>query len=74
MRDQRKDEDRVEYLARVLHEYMNNYGFDETLYFDGADCDGLCLAEDLCAAVGIDPQVDDGWSWRKELEHLIDEK
>ena len=61
MREQREDEDRVEYLAKVLYKFMNktNAG-SESMVFDGVECDGFCLAEDMLAAVGVyTDEIDD---------------
>lgn len=59
MREQRKGEDRIEYLARVLYEFMqeNWVAAECTIMFDGVECDGMCLAEDFVSAVGV--AVDD---------------
>ena len=43
---QKDKESRLEYLSRVLEAYMQNYGYD-TIDYDEATCDGLCLAEDI---------------------------
>ena len=72
MRCQRQGEDRVEYLVRVLHEYMDVNAV-ETVHYDGVECDGMCLADDFCNALNIDPEDDEeNFSWKKELEKLID--
>jgi hypothetical protein len=55
MREQRQDEDRLEYLVKVLHEFMNNTGAGEhTMTYDGVVCDGLCLADDFINETGVD--------------------
>lgn len=48
-------EPRIEYLARVLHKLMNTTcAGEETIDYDGTTCDGLCLAEDIIAELGIE--------------------
>jgi len=55
---QKKDESRIEYLARVLHELMDNtIAGEETIDYDGVTCDGICLAEDIINELNID--IDD---------------
>ena len=52
---QRDDEERIEYLARVLHELMNNtIAGEETIEYDETTCDGMCLANDIAAELGLD--------------------
>lgn len=54
MREQKPDEPRIEYLARVLHEFMNNsIAAEITVFYDDAQCDGMCLAYDFMAELGI---------------------
>lgn len=47
-------ETRLQYLSRVLIEYMAEYG-DHTIEYDGTECDGECLAEDIASAVAVLP-------------------
>jgi hypothetical protein len=55
MRDQRSDEDRIEYLAKVLYEFMHMTIAGEcTIFYDDADCDGMCLAQEFMDALGIE--------------------
>lgn len=52
---QRDGESRIEYLVRVLHELMNNtIAGEETVDYDGTTCDGMCLANDFAAELGMD--------------------
>lgn len=49
---QKEDESRIEYLLRVLEEFMQNTIAGEiTIEYDDAVCDGMCLAEDISNAV-----------------------
>ena len=32
--------------------------FETTVFYDGADCDGLCLMEDIELELGLDDQED----------------
>ena len=43
------DETRIEYLSRVLVAYMeeNPCAAEYWIGYDGAECDGWCLAEDI---------------------------
>lgn len=45
-------EQRIDYLLRVLNQYMDCFGDGQILY-DEAECDGVCLAEDICNEVEI---------------------
>ena len=57
MREQLPDEPRIEYLAKVLHEFMNNsIACEITMFYDDANCDGACLAADFLAelSMGVD--------------------
>lgn len=55
MREQHKSESRVEYLVRVLHDFMHNTSAgQEEVDYDGARCDGFCLAEDIANELNID--------------------
>jgi hypothetical protein len=57
MRDQRPDEDRIEYLAKVLHEFMDKTCAGEcAIFYDDVECDGLCLAYDVLAELGIEEE------------------
>ncbi len=48
MIDQHQDESRESYLMRVAAEYINRFP-DLTIEYDGTECDGYCLAEELAA-------------------------
>ena len=52
---QRSDETRLEYLARVLCQFMRENGAaaECTIDYDGATCDGYCLANDIAAELGV---------------------
>jgi hypothetical protein len=56
MIDQRENESRIEYLARVLHAFMeaNGIAAECTIDYDETTCDGLCLALDFLHELGID--------------------
>ena len=56
MREQKPNEDRVCYLAMVLHEFMEKNGVaaECVIEYDGVECDGYCLAEDFINALDID--------------------
>lgn len=43
---QHNDESRIDYLLRVLDVYMDQHGH-HTISYDEADCDGVCLANDI---------------------------
>lgn len=43
---QQKDEERIDYLIRVLEAFMAEYGYNSVEY-DETTCDGMCLAEDI---------------------------
>ncbi len=48
MREQLQDEDRLEYLAKVLHRFVTTTNAGQCrIEYDGAICDGLCLAYDI---------------------------
>jgi hypothetical protein len=52
------DEPRIDYLVRVLHEFMNStIAGEQTIDYDGTTCDGLCLARDFADELGIDIDV-----------------
>lgn len=47
---QREGEDRKTYLVRLAIEYINSesgYDHNQQIFYDEAECDGYCLAEDL---------------------------
>ena len=47
---QRDGEPRIEYLARVLHELMeNSIAGEQTIDYDETTCDGMCLANDFAS-------------------------
>lgn len=60
MIEQRKDESRIEYLARCLFEFMESNGTaaECTLDYDETTCDGYCLAQDIVDEVGVDLEAD----------------
>jgi hypothetical protein len=49
--EQKENEKRKEYLVRLAIEYIIEHtgyvGVDDYLFYDDAECDGYCLAEDL---------------------------
>jgi hypothetical protein len=52
---QRENEERIEYLARVLNSFMaDTIAGEETIDYDGATCDGSCLAQDIVDELGFD--------------------
>ena len=52
----RENESRIEYLARVLHAFMDeNWAAAVcTIDYDETTCDGLCLAQDFINELGVD--------------------
>lgn len=49
---QKENEPRVEYLLRVLEVFMDcTVAGEQIIRYDGADCDGFCLAEDIANCV-----------------------
>lgn len=55
---QKPDEDRLKYLAKVLHEFMQDtVAGEETIDYDGATCDGQCLANDFASALDMDMEI-----------------
>ena len=55
MLEQKKGEDRLEFLARVLFHFMNDtHASGETIDYDGTTCDGYCLAQDFMDELGLD--------------------
>lgn len=57
MIEQKESESRIEYLSRVLTAFMQetDAGY-ETIGFDGAECDGMCLAQDIADEVSMLPE------------------
>ena len=55
-----KNENRKDFLVRLAIAFLNeNSGYsleNDTLYYDDAECDGYCLAEDLKAEFNIDDE------------------
>ncbi len=49
-------ETRLQYLARVLIEYMDFFE-PGLIHYDAADCDGQCLADDIQTAVESLPDL-----------------
>ena len=51
----RKDEPRIEYLARVLHAFIDENGIaaECTVDYDETTCDGYCLAQDFIDELNI---------------------
>jgi hypothetical protein len=49
--EQKQNEDRKTYLVRLAIEYIiqhtGYFGMDDELFYDEAECDGYCLADDL---------------------------
>ena len=49
--EQKENEKRQEYLVRLAIAYIIEHtgyvGVDDYLFYDDAECDGYCLAEDL---------------------------
>jgi len=49
--EEKKGEKRAEYLVRLAIEFIKThsgfYGVDDRLFYDDAECDGYCLADDL---------------------------
>ena len=55
MIEQLENEERIAYLVRVLHEFMKStIAGEQTIGYDGAICDGHCLAQDLADELGVD--------------------
>ena len=56
--EQKENEDRKTYLVRLAIEYIKEHtgyvGMDDELYYDEAECDGYCLADDLRIEFDID--------------------
>lgn len=52
MREQLQDEDRLEYLAKVLHRFVTPTNAGQCrIEYDGVTCGGLCLAYDIITEV-----------------------
>ena len=49
---QKEGEPRLQYLVRVLKEYMDTGYGNGTIEYDEAECDGPCLADDFEIEVG----------------------
>jgi len=44
------DQDRKDYLIRAVVAYIEETkGFAETVFYDGTECDGYCLIDDIKA-------------------------
>ena len=55
--EQRKNEDRKTYLIRIaiaVIDASTGYSHDEEIFYDGVECDGGCVAEDLRIEFDID--------------------
>ena len=52
----RENEPRIEYLARVLYQFVreNEIVADQTMDYDDAECDAYCLAQDFIDELDID--------------------
>lgn len=59
--EQKENEDRKTYLVRLAIEYIKEHtgyvGMDDGLFYDEAECDGYCLADDL----RIEFDIEDEW-------------
>lgn len=55
------NETRLVFLTRVLVAYMAEFEPDGLIHYDGADCDGQCLADDIQAMTDLDlaPDLND---------------
>jgi hypothetical protein len=43
--------ERKNYLLRIAARYIREHAPEETIFYDGTDCDGACLADECeCAA------------------------
>lgn len=50
---EKEGESRIEYLCRVLRTFMERtVAGEQTIEYDGAICDGRCLANDIEAELG----------------------
>ena len=51
---QKEDEKRIEYLTRVLHEFMKKtIAGEQTIDYDETTCDGMCLANDIASELNM---------------------
>ena len=50
MREQHKGEDRKDYMLLVAAEYIRENWPDGMIFYDDAECDGYCVADD-CESV-----------------------
>ena len=58
---QKNQENRLEYLTRVLYHYFqNNPVNDYTIQYDGTECDGSCLIDDLLIELGLTAEEIEG--------------
>lgn len=56
MIEQREGEPRIEYLTRVLIEFMDQtIAGEQSIDYDETTCDGYCLAQDFADELGVDP-------------------
>lgn len=52
---QKENEERINYLSRVLYKFMDNtVAGEEVIEYDGTECDGFCLAQDIVNELDID--------------------
>ena len=55
---QKKGEERINFLVRVLHEFMDSTIAGEVrIDYDGVKCDGFCLSNDIAAELNIDVEA-----------------
>ncbi len=58
--EQKENEERKEYLVRLAIAFLReNSGYslqNDTLYYDEAECDGFCLADDLTIEFDIEDE------------------
>lgn len=57
MRHQLPGEPRKDYLLRVAASFIKENCPNTLVYFDEAECDGTCLAEDCLNAIDYPPPV-----------------
>ena len=50
IREQRKGEDRRDYMLTVAAAYIRQHCTDGIIWFDEAECDGYCVADDCESA------------------------
>ena len=53
MREQGKDENRKDYMLMVAAEYIREHCPEGIIFYDDADCDGYCVADD-CETIATD--------------------